>query len=455
MKTALGARRALPCGLLVALAITLLGRALLPLVVYQSHDDPRVFLTPDSHEYLELAESLAASATFATEGRPELRRLPGFPLLLAIGARAGHPVAVTLIVHLLLGMATTVLCFWIAESLAGRRAGAAAAVLFACATELWIWSSYLLSETLFVFLFSAMLFWAVRHEKTRSRGSLLLAIALACGAAYVRVVGYLLPFALLLWFALSGRRDRGWSRRAAAALAVAVALLGAWHVRNGVTAGYWGFSSQVERALYFLGGGAAETGQADISYPEARLRLQQRLLEERDPGPDDEALISEMRSRGLRAVAERPTSFGIDYGVGILAVLGHSNAGALFRLFETNPEAPGSAGSGLSLLMQGRWRDAAGYFLGKGPAYGLVFFLQLAQILCYYALAATALRRPGAPRGVGLVVALSLCLLLLSGGGHGNSRYRAPLVPAICVLAGIGLARRSGSAETTSCMPTG
>lgn len=442
MKASLGARRVLPAGLLLALAITLMGRALLPLAVYQSHGDPQVFLSPDSREYLDLAESLATSATYATDGQAELRRVPGFPMLLAIGALAGHPILVTLILHLLLGMATTVLCFAIAQSLAGPRAATAAAILFACATDLWIWSSYLLSETLFVFLFAAMLWSAVRYEKTDHLGDLLLAMALACGAAYVRVVGYLLPFALVLCFALRGGRDRKTLRRAAVTLALTVTLLGAWHLRNGLAADYWGFSSQVERAMYFLGGGAEEAHQGGASYDEARHQLQERLREDGGTGRDSAALISKMRSRGLSAMAEHPVSFATSYGIGVFAVLIHSNTGALFRLFETDPAERLSAGSGLNELRSGRWGNAAKRLRQRGPAFGLLFSLQVAQVLFYYLLCGLAFRRPGAPRGIGLVVVPALCLLLLSGGVHGNSRYRAPLVPAICVLAGIGIARR-------------
>lgn len=453
VKASLGARRALPAGLLLALAITLLGRALLPLAVYQSHGDPQVFLTPDSHEYLDLAESLAASATYATDGQAELRRLPGFPMLLAIGAGVGHPVLVTLLLQLLLGMATTLLCFAIAQSLAGPRAATAAAILFACATDLWIWNSYLLSETLFVFLFAAMLWSAVRYEKADRLGDLLLTMALACGAAYVRVIGYLLPFVLVLCFALRGHRDRKTLRRAAVALALTVTLLGAWHLRNGLTADYWGFSSQVERAMYFLGGGAEEARQHGASYDEARRQLQERLREDGGTGPDTGALISKMRSRGLSAIAEHPVSFATSYGIGILTVLIHSNTGSLFRLFETDPAERRSTGSGLHELRSGRWGNAARRLRERGPAFGLLFFLQMAQLLFYYVLCGLAFRRPGAPRGIGLVVVPALCLLLLSGGGHANSRYRAPLVPAICVLAAIGIARRDSPSPSPTPYP--
>ena len=77
------AREGLPGGLVLALAIALLARALLPIAAWQTHGDQRAFLTQDSHEYLSLAESLATTGSYATDGQPELRRVPGYPALVA------------------------------------------------------------------------------------------------------------------------------------------------------------------------------------------------------------------------------------------------------------------------------------------------------------------------------------------------------------------------------------
>ena len=437
------AREGLPGGLALALAIAFLGRALLPLVAWQAHGDERVFLARDSHEYLALAESLAASGSYATDGLPELRRVPGFPALVALGAATGRPIALTLALQLTLGLATTLLCHRIGRDLAGERAGQWAALLFACATCLWIWNAYVLSETLFVFLVAAMLRAALAHERSARVGPLLAAVALACGAAYVRLVGYPLPFALVAWFAWRGRHDRRALRRAGAGLAVALTILGAWHVRNGLTAGYWGFSSQLERGLYFLGGGVAESRTAGDSYYQARNELERRLGGEGPTRPDDSETIAEMRRRGARAILDHPGAFVASYGIGVLAVLAHANTGYAFRLFDADGQHGAGPTTGLHELLRGRWRSAGRYFEQRGAAYWLVFLLQVGQLGLYYALCARAARRRGLPPGAGLLLAMALCLLLLSGGQHGNARYRAPLMPSICVLAAIGLVGRS------------
>ena len=227
-------------GLRLALLVTLLSRLALPLVVYEIHRDPGVFFTPDGLSYLELAESIAHSGTYRTSSGIELARVPGFPSMLAIGVWLGHPVPATLALHLLLGLLTTGLCYAIGRDLAGERAGTVAALLYAIEPGQWVWSSLVLSETLFVALVAAMLWFALRYERVGRLLYLLLAILLAALSAYVRILGYALPFVLALWFGVRGRHHRKILSHVSLAVGLAGVLLGTWHVRNGVSAGYWG-----------------------------------------------------------------------------------------------------------------------------------------------------------------------------------------------------------------------
>ena len=100
-------------------------------------------------------------------------------------------------------------------------------------------------------------------------------VAAAALSAYVRLIGYLLPFALVLFTLMfaSTRQTRrpGRAIRAHAAFAIVLAavVLGSWHVRNYLAAGYAGFSMQVERAAYLVGGGTVAARQAGRSYNES------------------------------------------------------------------------------------------------------------------------------------------------------------------------------------------
>jgi hypothetical protein len=53
--------------------------------------DPFVFHRPDSESYLGPARELWSRGTFTLGGDPELKRTPGYPLLLVPGLWLGHP----------------------------------------------------------------------------------------------------------------------------------------------------------------------------------------------------------------------------------------------------------------------------------------------------------------------------------------------------------------------------
>ncbi len=279
--------------------------------------DAAAFHTSDSARYLELGASLGRFDGFGTGGSPELFRLPGFPLLVAAAGWIGDPTWWTVGLHALIGAITTLVSFAWGRAVAGVRAGLFAAWLYACEPGQWVWSTFVLTETLFTALFATALCFATHYLHARHRTALLAAVAAGSAAAYVRLIGYVVPPMLVLACAMlvsragsraaHGAAGRGaaW-RDAAMAGALAVALLGAWHVRNGLAAGYWGFSIQTERAAYLLGGGVVEARQAG-SYSEARRALQQEMAAE--PGRSPAATAAAMRERGLGRVAASPLAF--------------------------------------------------------------------------------------------------------------------------------------------------
>src|SRR5436305_5765138 len=78
------------------------------------------FTLSDSPTYLVLGHSLATRHVFALAAAPELLRLPGYPLLIAIGDGLGHPTAITLGVQIWLGGLTAWLCYLTARGIAGE-----------------------------------------------------------------------------------------------------------------------------------------------------------------------------------------------------------------------------------------------------------------------------------------------------------------------------------------------
>ena len=435
--------------LLGAVGVTLAVRLALFAIVVALRHDAAAFHTSDSARYLELAASLGRFDGFGTGGSPELFRLPGFPLLVAAAGWLGDPTWWTVGLHALIGAITTLISFAWGRAVAGVRAGLFAAWLYACEPGQWVWSTFVLTETLFTALFATALCFATHYLQTRRRTALLAAIVAGSAAAYVRVIGYVVPPMLVLACALlvsrggaraaHGAAGRGatW-RDAALAGTLTVALLGAWHVRNGLAAGYWGFSIQTERAAYLLGGGVVEARQAG-SYSEARRLLQQEMAAE--PGRSASATAAAMRERGLGRVAASPLAFLSTYAAGIVTTVLHPGSGAFLRLLVPIGDVDGTA-SVTQMLTLGRWRAAQEQARAKGLGYWALTVPLFVVTVVYVAVFGAGAWAGRTSPPVVLACLLAAVMLAASGGPDGDSRRRAPLVPLLCVVAAPLLARR-------------
>jgi 4-amino-4-deoxy-L-arabinose transferase-like glycosyltransferase len=403
-------------------------------VVLVVRRDATALHTSDTAKYLELGASLARFDGFATGNGLELFRLPGFPVLIAAASWLGHPTYATIALHALLGALTTWLCFVWAKEAGGVRAGVAGAWLYALEPGQWTWSTLVLSETLFTSLLALSGCAAARYLATRRRPALLLAVAAAGACAYVRLVGYPLPFITVAICLVLGWRA-GWPksplwRDAAAGLALGGALLGAWHVRNGVQTGYWGFSTQLERAAFIVGRGVGESRTRE-SYTATVLELRREVEGQAHRPAGDVA--AEMRRSGLARIREAPVAFLATYGAGIGATLVHPGSGAVLRLFRDADED--DRPSVTQMLTLGRWGEAWRMATLRGGIYWSVTAAMFVVTLIYvglFVLGAWWGRRSPA---ILLAGALALGILALSGGPDGDSRRRAPLVPIMCVAA--------------------
>ncbi|MEZ5316598.1 MAG: glycosyltransferase family 39 protein [Vicinamibacterales bacterium] len=192
-----------------------------------------------------------------------------------VGTALGAPTAITFGLQVVMGLVTLLLCVDLGPLGRRRHAGAVAGLLYACEPGQWIHGAFVLSETLFTACVALALAAAARFLVTSRRRWIVVAATAAVASAYVRPIGYLLvPVVLgaVLW---AGRRPAGptargraagghaakasrparaarttrgdWRAYAKAATLTAVVLLGAWHLRNGMETGYWGFSVPVPR----------------------------------------------------------------------------------------------------------------------------------------------------------------------------------------------------------------
>jgi len=408
-----------PVGLL---ALTAVVRLALAVAAISYSGDPSLFSSPDTSTYLEPVESLLAGE-FRAAGEPEIRRTPGYPLLLVPGLMLGHATAVTIALQIVLSIATA----WLVHRLSllvFRSTSVAwwAVLLYALEPLSILLSVKLLSETLFTFLFLLGLYGVFRFVRER-RWAWLLGAALALAAAvYVRPIAYYLPLVLLPFLALGpdGRVSRGRAAGAACFAVVCIGLIGAWQVRNLAVAGYPRFSGNedVNLWLYSLalegeeeGGGflrkKAEMGGGPIGYWNLHPEQWERPLSDR---------LAALRDRARATIARRPVRYAAIHLAGCANALFNPGARGLLGLFVPEPSPATPAWLPLALVLA-----------------AVLFATYVFAVVGWF-----AALRSHAFAALFLLAVIGY-LALLSGGPIGTSRYRQPLMPLFGVLAGAGV----------------
>ena len=420
--------------LLLLTALT--ARLLVPILASGFHDISYFVATDDSHEYLGLAESLT-EGSFSMNGVAEVMRTPGYPLLVALGVLAGHPIGFTILLQVVLGGAAAVIVYALALHVAeyigcrdSRRVALLAGLFYALDPLSVIFSSFLLSETLFTTLLIAHLFVLSKYFETGLMRHVALSGVFAAASAFVRPVAQYWPFvvvAVLLLHPAPKQVERPFARFASALVFVMVTLtpLMLWAARNTYETGYSGFSAAGDYGLYVSLGSSV----ADTHRNAAKQRLDMLAMRN---GWTAAERYDYMRREGLRVIVDRPLTYLAVHCRAILQSLtpafsmyveiyrpGYADASTWRRLF-----------GGTSLRL---WDH-----LPALPVYLLVGLACATQ----YVLALAGMRRALVSRsGLNVLLLASSAYFLIMAGAVGDiatARMRHPAMPAICVLAGLG-----------------
>ncbi len=410
------------------------------------------FLQQDSRAYLALAAPLAADGAFENAtGEPEVFRTPGYPLLIALGAKLGAAMPVTLAIQVALSALVMMLVFAIVERATGneRRAVVAAAAA-GLEPTLFFWSIQIMPEILLAVALLASAWSAQRFfERPGPWWATATALSLSA-AAYVKPIAY--PFVMMasvaavLWALFT--RSRSDFRAAACVFAVVCAsLLGLWHVRNSATAGYRGFSTQIDHALYLSGAGAVRARLEGATYADVRLEMLATAAEvPATAGPGRPSRFQMMRRVGWETFSSEPLTFASVHAAGVVRTLFDPGAVEYFRLFGVYPENGGLLGTAVdrglvpAVLEMARTRRALWWSM-----------MALALMTWPYVTAPAwfVWRESGRLPPAGLFAAACAAYLIVAGGGvPGSSRFRAPAVPLLVITAVL-----AGSGGRRGCLP--
>ncbi len=389
---------------------------LLRLAAFAAADRPAEFFhRPDSEEYDRLAWNLVAHGAYSLEESapwtPDLTRTPVFPLFVAgCYSLAGHRPALAVLAQVGFAVATVLLLGALGRRFFTAPAALAGAALLALDPSSIRFATLLLSETLFTSLFLGSLFCLLAYLRTPGWGWLTAAALLTGLAILCRPIAVFWPAALLPGALLVARRERRWrplGHYLVFLLAVA-AVVGPWVVRNACVGGLPVLTTVRGINLYYHRAAAVVAERQGVSFDEAQSLLARRLREavEREHlTPAQEYRLMERSGEEIIAAAPR------EY----LGAQGHG----MTNLFL--PEPRRLPIPGLSL--------AGAYWLEIGfltVVYGLGL-VGLGWGLC----------RPGRLRF--LLLSAVLVYFAVLSGPEAYDRFRVPLMPAIALLAGVGL----------------
>ncbi len=428
--------------ILAILGLALLLRVLLPVASTLAVGDAGVFSFPDSRGYFQPAEELLRSGRFADNDRPEITRTPGYPIFLVPGIALGRPVLVTILLQVILSLLTVWLVYRIAWLLfENEMAAAAAAFLYSLEPLSILYTSLLLTETLFAALIVAFFFCLADYfQRRQALGTLVLAGLALAASVYVRPVSYYLPilatFALLPALLLRFRRWK-YALHAVVFLAASFAPVAAWQVRNKAEVGYGGFSAISDLNLYLYQAAAVNAKVEGLPFQEAQQRMRsfEGHPEHRSWTEAQESVF--MRREGLRLILKHPLVYAGIHLRGMVRILFDPGSVDYLKLFHSYPRLGG-------ILASIEDQGLVSVLLGLRRSNPLAFWTQLALVVwlaLYYLLALFGLfgRSCAGLWAKIALVALSAYFIAISGGPIGYSRFRHPAMPLLCILAGCGL----------------
>ncbi len=429
----------MPVRILLTIAILALLIRLLPLLQPGDH----WAMLDDSHEYLELAKGMLSGCGFARliNGScrpPELLRLPGYPLILALMPGLRSIVAV----QALLGAATCLLIGLFTYAKWGLTAGVISETLLALDIPSVVASSSIMSDCVFQTLLTLVIvlqLWVISRGLADRRGTwlaLLAAFPLAY-AVLLRAVAITFPplaaLPFLLLPRLSIKRRLGLSLLA---MAIPASVMGCWIVRNHVRTARWTFTTQGAYNLYYFN----TAGVLWFMHGGSLTELQEELGRAVGATGADEVMSAreqnEMTKRSIAVLLGHPVATGamilrclvwlaiVPDRANLNAVLGTNARSSVFLMASQN----------VALRIREMLRSPLLSVFVTGQV--------LLTIFMWIGVGITLTQIRGQPRGqlplILIPLGVAFVMLLIAAGPGAIARYRVPAVPFLAMLAGVG-----------------
>jgi len=424
---------------LLALALRLLNIAFL-----RGHDS---FLAePDALTYWTLGAALAKPAAFWRTLLATTNLMPAYPLLLAtVQAIFGDTPRAVAIIQAVIDSATCALIGQLG-TLVSPRVGRIAGILAAISITLVVYSSQVLTDTLFLFFFTLMLWTGARFllAPTTARAFQAgLAGGLALATRPAIAVLLVAATVVVCVATLVQRRTAAQAMAASIVFAIAAAApISPVLLRNHFLYDSWNLTTQTGEHLAFWIVPLVSEQAAGTPYQATRERIellyQQRLAERSlrdETNPFRTAAVKVEVAKEQLALL--PLSAYVRAWIGGMAI----NLGAPAVLSDPRvrslPKPSFYSTSGTNL-----WDKARAYTVDSPGVYRLVLLVGLGAMLPFLVLEASgfvvlARRRPWPALFTGGIVAY----FLLVNGPVASAKYRMPIEPVLIILCAIALDR--------------
>lgn len=439
-------------------------RFLLPVLAFIFTQEIRIFYGGDTPSYLVPANELLRTGRFTTGGFPELFRAPGFSLLLIPGLVLNRLELVMVGMQIVFSCLTVYLVFKIALIVfKSEKIATACAFLYALEPLSIVYPGKILTETSFTFLLMVLLYCFLVYVEERSLKWLIAAAIVLTISAYVRPIAYYLPFLLsliLVGLAIARPNKKTILIHALMFFSISMGLIYLWNIRNKIVAGYSGFSSVAEVNLYFWHAAAVLVAKNGTYLLEQQGMLREQLLKALPAAafegnifhicacaPDYASLtvLNYMRETAKEIIF---SNFFIYFKLrlnGMINLLFNSTPWPYLTLLNvykiggfTHIVVPYE-----TEFYQNGWVAGMLYYLTKTPPIVSITWLILQiNLFVYWLLAFIAVPSKFFVKNTPALILLTVAsyFVIITGGPEGSSsRYRHPLMPIICIVAGYGL----------------
>ena len=420
----------MPKKLIAILVVALLLR--LGLLISTGWDTTRA-VAPDTPTYMQFAQAINNGNLWTY---PSAERTPIYPMFLAIFHLKILP---TVLAQIVLSLVTIYLTYYLAIFyLKNETIGLLAAGLLAVSLESITHTYYLLTETLFTFLFVASI---AAFSQTRGRRALIwVAMSAVCMALAIltRPIALYYPIFMLLFLAWDQRPWHERLQKITLFSVVIILFVGGWMARNAYLIHVPTISTISAKNFLYYNAASLEADRTNQNENAVRKNLENQLYETLQTRQleENQANVIALQSELAKSILlSDPLRYGfIHLKSDINSLLPDTD------LLEILGIHTGQKGTLDYIKQHGLMAGIAYYFDGKFVA--LFILLPFILILCIiYAGSVIAIGKLIQQRKFYPLAVLSLPIIygILLPGSPSNPRFRVPVMPFFAILAAYGL----------------